>query len=523
MIIALMARKGKGKGKAKETTKGKGKGKAKETTSTRKGKGKSSTLAIRDEPTDSDEGGENPNEEEVPRRRVIRRPRSHSAGLFGKVPPKPIRINISGGHIEDDQAKKTLLAIVRERWPVGHYTFTDIVEYDDEWLKHVVEEFNLYFKQQKGQSRSEAKNIIEKHIKNTIKRTLNELKTNIEQKSKESGKSKLSLRPGYWSELFWKDLLNYWEKNEGHLHRSSVGSTNRKNVERLHSAGARSFNKVKEEMKRKERGKNPTRLEVWNRTHTRVGSDPEHPVYTTPAAMAIATRYASILESRPVSVTQTGDRDEPLEWWLSATGVPEGKKPKKDYLVGFPEARASQLIPTLASRYRDSTRGEAGGSSGQRQEAVIPDNVYLSVVRNVLNEVRANPLQFQRQMSEEEIANFAKTALEASDPAADPSTRVQWNSMIGGEMVHIVGSMVEDILLKMERKVEEEKERRLAAEKDYTDPEELSEEERGGPEAGADAGANASAASGADASAASGAGATAAADGAASDSDVTLD
>ena len=156
-----------------------------------------------------------------------------------------------------------------------------------------------------------------------------------------------------------------------------------------------------------------------------------------------------------MSVTQTGDRDEPLEWWLSATGVPEGKKPKKDYLVGFPEARASQLIPTLASRYRDSTRGEAGGSSGQRQEAVIPDNVYLSVVRNVLNEVRANPLQFQRQMSEEEIANFAKTALEASDPAADPSTRVQWNSMIGGEMVHIVGSMVEDILLKMERKVEE--------------------------------------------------------------------
>ena len=42
------------------------------------------------------------------------------------------------------------------------------------------------------------------------------------------------------------------------------------------------------EMKRKERGKNPTRLEVWNQTHTRVGGDPEHPVYTTPAAMAIA-------------------------------------------------------------------------------------------------------------------------------------------------------------------------------------------------------------------------------------------
>lgn len=75
---------------------------------------------------------------------------------------------------------------------------------------------------------------------------MNELKTNIEQKSKERGCSKLSLKPQYWSEPFWKDLLNYWEKNEGHLHRSSIGSTNRNHVERLHSAGARSFNKIKE-------------------------------------------------------------------------------------------------------------------------------------------------------------------------------------------------------------------------------------------------------------------------------------
>ena len=157
----------------------------------------------------------------------------------------------------------------------------------------------------------------------------------------------------------------------------------------------------------------------------------------------------------PVLVTQTGERDEPLEWWLSATGVAEGQKPKKDYLVGFPEARASQLIPTLASRYRDSTRGEAGGSSGRRQEAIIPDNVYLSVVRNVLDEVRANPLQFQRQMTDEEIATFARTALEASDPVADPATRVQWNTLIGGETVHIVGLMVEDIVNKMQGKLEE--------------------------------------------------------------------
>ena len=42
-----------------------------------------------------------------------------------------------------------------------------------------------------------------------------------------------------------------------------------------------------------------------------------------------------------VTVTQARETDEPLEWWLLAIGVLEGKKPKKDYLVGFPEARAS--------------------------------------------------------------------------------------------------------------------------------------------------------------------------------------
>ena len=51
--------------------------------------------------------------------------------------------------------------------------------------------------------------------------------------------------------------------------------------------------------------------------------------------------------------------------------------------------------------------------------------------------------------------NFARTALEACGPAADPSRRIQCNSFIGGEMVHIVVSMLEDILNKMERKVEE--------------------------------------------------------------------
>ena len=74
---------------------------------------------------------------------------------------------------------------------------------------------------------------------------MNELKKRVETKVEETGVSKLSLRPPYWSLAFWKDLLNYWETDEGHLHRAKVGASNRGNVERLHSAGARSFNTVR--------------------------------------------------------------------------------------------------------------------------------------------------------------------------------------------------------------------------------------------------------------------------------------
>lgn len=154
----------------------------------------------------------------------------------------------------------------------------------------------------------------------------------------------------------------------------------------------------------------------------------------------------------PVEVTQTGDRDEPLDWWLEAIGVPKGQKPKKNYVVGFPEARASDLIPTLATRYRDSTRGQAGSSSSApTQETILPDNMYLPMVRNILNDMRADPLKFTRELSAEEMAQFAKTAMEASDPSADQSKRVEWNQLICSEAVHIVATLIEDLNTRKEK------------------------------------------------------------------------
>nr|XP_017221784.1 PREDICTED: uncharacterized protein LOC108198541 [Daucus carota subsp. sativus] len=498
MTIYIMARKrkatdkdtdkGKGKSVGSSTNKKKAKGKG-------KGKGKGKT-GLRDEPTDSEtESEHNTREaeaeaEEEPARRVVRMPRSHSCGIFGaKIPTRPRRINISDGHIEDNEAKKTLLAIIRARWPLGKYTFSDIDAAYPKWLGLRVEEFLKYYRQLKGQSRSQAKAIIEDHIKVTIKRTMNELKRRIERKSREEGVSKLALKPEYWNIIFWKDLLKYWDTDEGHLHRSEVGAANRQRVERLHSAGARSFNRVRENMKKK-LSKSPTKLEVWDECHTRITSTPESRIYTTPAAMRIAERYASILDRMPVEVTQTGERDEPWDWWMEAMEVPQGERPKKNYVVGFPKARASDLIPTLATRYRDSTRGGAGSSSSApTQNSVVPDSIFLPIVRNVLNETRANPLQFARRLSDEEITTFARTALEASDPAADPARRAEWNNLLGGEVVHIVETLLEDVLQKMDARA------KMATaqegEKDYTDVDEETDENtdaEGEGEAGGEAG-----------------------------------
>lgn len=101
---------------------------------------------------------------------------------------------------------------------------------------------------------------------------------------------------------------------------------------------------------------------------------------------------------------------------MEATGDPEGQKPKKDYVVGFSSTRSSHLIPTLATRYKDSNRGEASSSLfTPRQHEVLLDNIFLPSVRNVLTEICVNPRQFAHPLSVEDIGNFVSTTIDASD------------------------------------------------------------------------------------------------------------
>lgn len=118
-----------------------------------------------------------------------------------------------------------------------------------------------------------------------------------------------------------------------------------------------------------------------------------------------------------------GDRDEPWDGWIEALGVPEGTKSKKYYVDGFPNAQATDLLPTLATRYRDLTQNVAGSSSSApRQHEAIPHKVYLVIVRNVLTEVGVNPYQFACQLS---MRRYPHLQAPPSRPPIDPPIQVK--------------------------------------------------------------------------------------------------
>ena len=103
--------------------------------------------------------------------------------------------------------------------------------------------FQCFYKNLRGQSRTEANWSIREHVKRTCKKMMNEEKRRLVRKMKETGKSAKDLRPGYFQGPFWENLLKYWD-SDTHKHRSKVGSQNREKVETLHTAGAKSFEAI---------------------------------------------------------------------------------------------------------------------------------------------------------------------------------------------------------------------------------------------------------------------------------------
>lgn len=468
-------------GKGKHRASGGGKGKKNGKSKARKGNTSSSRPV---EQTRTPTPPSSPSPPSSPDQPMRHRARGHSKGHAGKNAPKePKRVDIHGGHIFDNKAKKTLLGTIRNHWPPGAYSYRDISTQDPEWLENVCDEFKKFYRHQKGQSRSEAQWSIESHAKTTCKRLISDEKRRLVKRRKKTRLSDEDLCPSYFHPDLWDGLLKYWN-SEAHKHRAAVGSQNRKKVDTLHSAGAMPFEAHEMEMVKKNNGKKPPLLKVWERTHTTAASrrareaDATRPlVYTSPAAMNIASRYGAILESRGVDLSQLNEStelDEPIELWLRATTGTDDK-PKKNRLIGFPTIPAGRLLSNLAHRFRENTRGGASSSSSSANRSpVIPDPMFINIVRNAVTSAQANPDQFGN-LNNSDLDEVARNLIEVADPAS----RGSFNQVFFREVVNVVTTIFTSICNDTQAAIDE-------ANKDLTDEDEDIDENDSGGDDGSD-------------------------------------
>lgn len=106
------------------------------------------------------------------------------------------------------------------------------------------------------------------------------------------------------------------------------------------------------------------------------------------------SRYGAILEREGVDLSSEMEVTEPIEWWLQAT-TNGADKPKINQIIGFPGVPANTLLPNLAHRFREGTRGGASSSSSApNRPPNMPDQLFVQVVRNVIAAAQTDPVIF---------------------------------------------------------------------------------------------------------------------------------
>lgn len=67
-------------------------------------------------------------------------------------------------------------------------------------------------------------------------------------------------------------------------------------------------------------------------------------------------------------------------------------KPINNLIIGFPGVTANTLLPNLAHRFREGTRGGASSSSSAPSHPLsLPDRMFVQFVRNAVTAAQANP------------------------------------------------------------------------------------------------------------------------------------
>ncbi|KAK1398025.1 hypothetical protein POM88_007888 [Heracleum sosnowskyi] len=143
---------------------------------------------------------------------------------------------------------------------------------------------------------------------------------------------------------------------------------------------------------------------------------------------------------------------------------------------------AFSLLPNLAANYRAQHVGGAGSScQGAGSGSVILDPLFISVVRNVLNDAQANPTAYHSPPTFTQVLNIANAALEMQRNPQSGSHA--FSCAIVGEVTRLVGEILQPIYNKYEN-ASAEAIRRAAHGAD--DMEEDGEDENGEDENGED-------------------------------------
>ncbi|KAK1399717.1 hypothetical protein POM88_009582 [Heracleum sosnowskyi] len=185
------------------------------------------------------------------------------------------------------------------------------------------------------------------------------------------------------------------------------------------------------------------------------------------------SRYGAILEARGVNLnelTATSEVDEPIELWLAAT-TGSTERPQRNRIVGFPTIPATQLLSNLAHRFRERARGGASSSSSANRP-IIPDQIFLQIVRTAVTNAQANPEQFGN-LNNSEMEEVARNIIDVSDPAS----RGSFNQVFFREVVNVVATIFTSICNETQEALNQ-------ANKDFSTDEECDEGDGEGDEEG---------------------------------------
>ncbi|KAL8103339.1 hypothetical protein AgCh_027781 [Apium graveolens] len=280
---------------------------------------------------------------------------------------------------------------------------------------------------------------VRKHIMGVVKRTSNEEKTRAYARAKASGRTPFDHRPPYFSPDVWRYFCDRWV-SEAHIAKSETSKKNREKLEVNHTAGAKPFDDVREELERST-GVPPSLLKLWETTHKKKDTGD----WVTEAAKEIYERYSALASKQLSTASPCTPADEPLDLWLQATGGI-----KKNRIIGMPRVQASTVLSPV-QHVSESSQGEGPAVDPLKSARDFSKETFVQIVEATLTRIRSSQLyQGGRKLNKQTLQTLAQEALAEGDMGAES----ELSELIRGEALRLAVSLIESMLLEIEHEKE---------------------------------------------------------------------